>query len=265
MNGLEKSGIAKSFLGFVCASIGLIAASSVGSADADRYVVVEEAQSLQQIVERELQSARFAKQIANYNGIKSVTSIVPVDTTIQIPKPYLSKRDFGQVVFTKGDVVHTQESLVVNPPARGAYVHEGDVFTTGEDGFISLKFMSGSVVNVQPESRVSIEDIDCADIKTSCVIALNAHEGEIESQITPRPAGQPPVKFTVSTPFLSAAVRGTAFYVNVNEGADRIGVTHGLVATDVLVRPTICRKARAFSLRRALSLLWLICLMHRSS
>jgi len=30
---------------------------------------------------------------------------------------------------------------------------------------------------------------------------------------------------------LSATVRGTAFYVNVSEGADRLGVTKGLVAT----------------------------------
>lgn len=209
-----------------------LAAINAGASE-DHTVVVEEALTFKQIVENELQSAQFARQIAEYNGFAAITTIVPIGTTIQIPDPYMQRRDFGQVVFAKGDVVHTQQELVVNPPASGAYIYKGDSFTTGEDGFVSLKFSSGSVVNVQPESRVSVRDIACVDEKVSCVIALNAEAGEIESQVTPRPDGQPPIKFTVTTPYLSAAVRGTSFYVNVDDRADRIGVTHGLVATNV--------------------------------
>lgn len=218
--------------GFVVSAL-LFAIATTGLAENDHAVVVSESQTLQQIVEHELQSSRYAKQIATYNGYDADTSVVPIGATIKIPKPYLQQRDFGQVVFAKGDVVHAQQNLVVNPPAKGAQVFKGDTFSTGEDGFVSLKFSSGSVVNVQPQSRVSVKDIACADETVSCLIALNAEQGEIESSVTPRPEGQPPVEFTVTTPFLSAAVRGTAFYVNVEEGADRIGVTHGLVATDV--------------------------------
>ena len=187
-------------------------------------------QSLEQVVEDELRSSRFAKQIATYNGIDSISTILPGGTALQIPGPYMQVRQFGRVVFTKGDVTHSQRTLVVNPPAKGAFVFNGDKFTTGGDGFVSLSFSSGTVVNLQPESSVSIADIECADESVKCVIALNAEKGEVSSSITPRPEGQPPVKFSVQTPFLSAAVRGTSFYVSVEEGADRLGVTHGLVA-----------------------------------
>jgi len=95
-----------------------------------------------------------------------------------------------------------------------------------------LSFNSGASVNLQPESRVSVVDIDCADAARKCVIALNADKGEVHSEITPGPAGQPAVEFSVDTPFLSAAVRGTAFYVDVDQSANKIGVTRGMVAAE---------------------------------
>ncbi len=201
------------------------------AATQDHVVVISESLTLEQVVERELLSNRFAKQIATYNGIDGISSILPIGSSLQIPQPYMVK-NFGRVAFAKGDVVHTQRDLVVNPPVKGSMVYVGDIFSTGQDGFVSLSFNSGTSVNLQPDSRVSIVDVDCANETVRCVISLNADRGEVHSEVTPRPEGQPPVKFKVDTPFLSAAVRGTAFYVNVEDGADRIGVTRGLVAAD---------------------------------
>lgn len=234
MKGREKvSKSARFLVSRIFVSVALLTIANTSVAEKDHSIVVSEEQTLQQIVEDELQSDRFARQIAIYNGYEAGSTIIPIGATIKIPEPYMRLRNYGQVVFAKGDVVHAQPAIVVNPPVKGAYVHEGDIFTTGEDGFVSLKFGSGSVVNVQPDSRISVKDIACAEEQDSCVISLDAERGEIESQVTPRPDGQPPVEFTVTTPFLSAAVRGTTFYVSVEKGADRIGVTSGLVATDV--------------------------------
>ncbi len=204
---------------------------STAGTEEDHVVVITEVLTVEQVVKRELQSSRFAKQIATYNGLDGVSSILPIGASLQIPQPYMVK-DFGRVAFSKGDVVHTQRDLVVNPPVKGSMVYAGDIFSTGQDGFVSLSFNSGASVNLQPDSRVSVVDVDCANETVKCVISLNADRGEVHSEVTPRPEGQPPVKFRVDTPFLSAAVRGTAFYVNVEDGADRIGVTRGLVAAD---------------------------------
>ena len=59
------------------------------------------------------------------------------------------------------------------------------------------------------------------------------YKRQIDSQVTPRPADQPQIDYKITTPFLSAAVRGTAFYVTVDKDSDRIGVTEGLVSASV--------------------------------
>ena len=214
----------------VIAMAALFSVETANTASDDLVVEISEAQTVKQVVENELNSSRFADQIAAYNGIESISTILPVGASLQIPRPYFDGSNFGRVAFVKGSVVHTQRDLVVNPPSKGSMVFRGDIFTTGPDGFISLNFNSGASINLQPDSRVSVVNLDCIDETVKCVIALNADRGEIQSDITPRPDGQPPVQFSVDTPFLSAAVRGTAFYVNVEEGADRIGVTQGSVA-----------------------------------
>ncbi|OED36315.1 hypothetical protein AB833_27195 [Chromatiales bacterium (ex Bugula neritina AB1)] len=196
----------------------------------DHIVVVRSEQTVAEIVEYELQSIRYARQIAAYNGIDSVASLLPVGAILQIPRPYMDLLDFGRINFVKGDVAHTKTDLVVNPPKNGAAVHSGDIIRTGSDGFVSLSFNSGARVNLQPNSRVIVKDIDCARSAEKCVISLQATEGQVASEVTPAAKDDKPVQFSVDTPFLSAAVRGTAFYVDVENEVNRIGVTKGLVA-----------------------------------
>ena len=233
MNNREKfAEIAKALKGFAigCSMVFCVVEATVAQ-ERDRFFVVQHALTLEQIVEQELNSTRFAREIAALNGIAAVSTVVPAGTTIRVPETYLQDLESGSVVFSKGDVTHAQRWLVVNPPARGARVYPGDVFTTGKDGFVSLTFGAGSVVSVQPDSQVVVSKIQCADETEKCVIALNAEQGVVDSQVQPRPAGSPPVEFTVTTPFLSAAVRGTSFYVNVDKETNKVGVTEGLVAT----------------------------------
>ena len=137
----------------------------------------------------------------------------------------------GRVLFVKGDVTHTRTFRVVNPPAKDSPVFAGDVFTTGKDGFVTLSFTADSSINIQPDSQISIANIDCADKKKRCEIIVNVESGEAHSEVTPRADNETPVNFKVVTPYLSAAVRGTAFYVDASLEFDLIGVTQGSVAT----------------------------------
>lgn len=197
----------------------------------DLVVIVRAAQTVEQVLTEELKSTRFARQIAEFNNIASATTVLPVGTTLSIPRPYLDSLDFGRIAYVKGDVTHKQTELVVNPPPKGAQVFDGDIIQTGVDGFVSLSFKSGARVHVQPESRVVITNIDCLSDDGKCAISLEATEGQVGSEVTPRPDGQPPIEFSIETPFLTAAVRGTAFYVDLDGDVNRIGVTKGLVAT----------------------------------
>ncbi|MEM7258744.1 MAG: FecR domain-containing protein, partial [Pseudomonadota bacterium] len=210
----------------------LLGLSGVSVADeSDSIVVLKTSQSLEQLVTEELQLERYIQQIATYNNIANVSVPLPVGSTLSVPRPYIRTTQYGRIAYVKGDVTHKQTDLVVNPPAKGTQVYQGDIIQTGPDGFISLTFKSGARVHVQPESRVVVKNIDCLTDDSNCVISLTATEGQVGSEVTPRGDGQPPVQFSIDTPFLTAAVRGTAFYVDVDEGENKIGVTKGLVAT----------------------------------
>lgn len=224
LNSIKKSLIAAIASAGVCTTLGVADPS-------DHTVVIRTEQTVKQLVREELQSVRFAEQIAAYNGMPNASTVLAVGTTLAIPRPYLDSLDFGRIAFVKGDVRHSQTNLVVNPPGKGSHVFDGDVLETGSDGFVSLVFNSGARVNVQPESRIIVNDIQCIKVSVKCVIDLSATKGQVHSEVVPAVDGQPPVQFSIDTPFLTAAVRGTAFYVDVDQKENRIGVTKGLVAT----------------------------------
>jgi len=55
--------------------VALAASISVGISDSqDHVVIVRESLSVEQVVEQELQSNKFAKQIATYNGIATIST-----------------------------------------------------------------------------------------------------------------------------------------------------------------------------------------------
>ncbi len=221
---------------FVGAALAAAAPATVVSADrdvprGDQVLIVRSALTLEQLLQQRINSVEFAPQIAALNNISSVTTVLPVGTALTVPKVYLDTLDFGRIAYVKGDVTHKQTSLVVNPPRKGSQVFNGDIIQTGEDGFVSLSFKSGARVSVQPDSRVVINNIDCIDDDQNCTISLLATQGQVGSEVTPRADGQPPIEFSIETPFLTAAVRGTAFYVDLDDEKNRIGVTKGLVAT----------------------------------
>lgn len=200
--------------------------------DADSIVVLKTSKSLEQVVTEELQLERFIQQIATYNNITNVTVPLPVGASVAVPQPYIKTTQFGRIAYVKGDVTHKQTDLVVNPPTKGNQVFQGDIIQTGTDGFVSMTFKSGARVHVQPESRVVVDNIDCITDESECVISLTATDGQVASEVTPRADSKPPVQFSIDTPFLTAAVRGTAFYVDVDDIENKIGVTKGLVATE---------------------------------
>ncbi len=104
-----------------------------------------------------------------------------------------------------------------------------DVVETGSDGFVSLEFPSGRMVNIQPDSSVRLEMFDCLTGDTTCLVLVDTESGKIQSKATRR--GQQTARFIINTPYTSAAVRGPVFDI----GADdllRMGVTEGEVGVD---------------------------------
>ncbi len=196
--------------------------------DNDLVIEVEADQTLSGIVLDHLKSERFLAAIADYNNVEDSHAALPVSSQVRIPQPYLPLADFGEIVYLKGNVSHQQGNRLVNPPVQGGQVFEGDIFTTGTNGFVSIQFRGGARASVQPASRMSVSLIDCIDA-SACKIGLVASQGEILSDIEKPADDVAPITYTIDTPFLSATVRGTRFYASANGETSRLGVTRGAV------------------------------------
>ena len=97
---------------------------------------------------------------------------------MRIPKPYIEVLNFGQIAFVKGDVTLAKTDIVVNPPSRGALVHNGDIIRTGGNGFVSVSFHSGAQFNLQPDSVVKVNNVKCLEQSKNCLIELEATKSE---------------------------------------------------------------------------------------
>ena len=154
---------------------------------------------------------------------------------VRVPIHVPARGETARVAFVKGEVMRAGAPLVGDE-----LIAEGDVVVTGPDGFVSILFSPGSVVNLQPNTSATIMRLSCLEDDDSCLIDIVTGRGEIRTDVRER-AGQP-VDFRVSTPFASAAVRGTVFETVVGTETLRAAVTEGtldvLAAGETVSLPT---------------------------
>lgn len=138
------------------------------------------------------------------------------------------------VDFVKGyaTVFAHSDSAVAVFAKRGMSIVEKDLIITGENGFVSLSFNTGTVVNIQPSSQVTLDEIDCSADADHCHVLLNAVTGNINSDV--RHPKSNTTDFTITTPYASAAVRGTVFDIDISDGQLLTGVTQGRVNVDAV-------------------------------
>lgn len=193
----------------------------------DLHVVVKPGDSLNSILKRELESVDDWKLIARTNKIAEPNNLRPGDVIV-IPHSLLHKRNFARLAFVKGtgELIRAVTRLV-EVLKKGVKVFVGDTISTGNNGFVSLAFRDSTLVNIQPNSVVLIEKLECFEKKEACVISLRADDGELNLDVG-RADFEKPTKFTIETPYASAAVRGTVFDFEIREG-NVMGVTEGEV------------------------------------
>lgn len=135
----------------------------------------------------------------------------------------------ASIDFVKGyaTVFPRNDSSLAIFAKRGMEIGELDVIITGDDGFVSLSLAGGTVVSIQPDSRVFAEKLDCPEQASVCRVTLDAIQGSINANVGHE--GGTEMQFRINTPYASAAVRGTVFDIDVNQGRLLAGVTEGRV------------------------------------
>jgi len=186
-----------------------------------REVTVEADDTFFTIAVRELGSSGFAAALSEFNG-QTLSTTLTVGSIVRIPILIPAQDETATVIFVKGQV--TRAGLDIG---KNAEIRRGDVLTTGPSGFVSLQFSSGSIVNLQPDTSATLVRLNCLPADDSCLIELHTEKGQVNSDVETR-EGQP-TEFRVTTPYASAAVRGTAFKTIVDGSAFVVGVTEGAV------------------------------------
>ena len=198
------------------------------SAVQDLHITVESGDTFSGIVTRELNSYDAWGEIARYNKLDSPDDLKPGDVII-IPAQVLRLRNYATVIFAKGTAIHHNAANgTKGNVAKGDKIYAGDLIETSADGFVSVTFNGGTSVNIQPESTMKINLLECIDRENACAIKLRAEKGQLGLDVQGNGFAKPTV-FSIDSPYASAAVRGTRFDFDINDG-NALGVTEGSVA-----------------------------------
>lgn len=197
----------------------------------DLPVTVEPGDTFSRILSRELKSLDGWGEVARYNKLESPDNLKPGDVIV-IPAELLRLRNYATVVFVKG--VAQIQSLSDDGVAelkKGDRIYSGDLIKTDEDGFVSVSFNGGTSVNIQPESAMKINVLQCVEPEDACEISLESGEGQLGLDVQSVGFEKPTV-FNIVTPYASAAVRGTRFDFDISDG-NALGVTEGTVEISI--------------------------------
>ncbi len=196
-------------------------------APGDLHVVVKPGDTLTSIVTRETGLIGLWPEIQAHNKMDSPNSLNPGDIIV-IPQEILQLRNFAKVAYFKGDVTLVRKGETTpDTLQKGDKVYLGDAIQTGENGYVSLAFNGDTLVNIQPESRILLQELECFDTEKACLVKLNTSIGQMNIKVN-NVGFSERANFTIDTPYASAAVRGTELDIAVSEG-NILGVTQGAV------------------------------------
>lgn len=203
----------------------------------DREVVITSGDNFSTISLREFGSAAYWRMIAEYNGLAPDEELL-AGNVIRVPLESISRVNSAEVFFAKGRPVRffsgaNDQSDILE---IGDRVFRRDIIRTSEIGYVSLRFPSGTAVNVQPNTVVQLTDLDCRERSVTCIVELSASEGAVNSNVRQRK--QQPTRLILRTPHASAAVRGTVFDVDASDEQILVGVTEGEVDVTAQGRST---------------------------
>jgi hypothetical protein len=179
------------------------AASAVTAAGEEFTYRVRPGDTLIGLAARLLLEPRRWPELQRRNAIADPRRM-PRGSAVRIPYAWLRiSRQAARVTDRSGTVRVDGREVAV-----GALVEAGAAIETGADGALTLEMADGSVMTVQPATRLSIERLQRIDGAAADEAVLQLERGKVESQVRPRGDMG---RFEIRTPAAVSAVRGTGF------------------------------------------------------
>lgn len=136
----------------------------------------------------------------------------------------------GTMMVVKGDVKVTSGKTGKTDPAKvGTKVFAGDTITSGPDSRAKIVMSDKNVLNISPESKITIEKYENDGDKKNVDIKVDF--GKVRASVEQKYDGEKS-KFNIKTPTAVAGVRGTDFITGFNPSTrqTRIVTFSGVVA-----------------------------------
>ncbi|WP_020407679.1 FecR family protein [Hahella ganghwensis] len=183
--------------------------------------------TLQSIAQKYLMPDRRWDALVRYNKFDG-SGILKAGTLVNIPVAWL--KHYPQpatLTITQGEVwlrrAHTTNYI---PALPGNKLNIGDELKT-QEGQARVKFADGSSLSVAYQSIVIFNTLTHFSDTGMVDTRFRLLKGSIETNVTPRKG--PAARYEVTTPSAVAAVRGTAFRMNVTATVTVTEVTKGIV------------------------------------
>ena len=209
------------------ASFLLITSALFSQANSGDYKIIKvgDGENLNTIVNKYLKSKKYKNDLLRYNHI-SAAKVVP-GTELKIPYS-LSKERAARVKFLKGTVQREIQGKWVTIRRAGIVLLQHDRIKTGNASKLEIKFDDGSLLQVSSNSIISLKEY--AYSKKGRTANINLNNGSLFANVNKLRRNS---SFTVSTVTAVAGVRGTQFYVSIDDKKKvKVEVYKGKVEVD---------------------------------
>lgn len=175
-------------------------------------IQVKNGETLDTIAQKYLKSANMAKALLQYNGLNSARDVV---AGMNLKVPYsLSNKRVASVSFKVGNVEY-KDGSAWKPVALNQILIQSDVVRTLEGSKANITLDDSTVVKLGPSSTLSLANY--AYNQRSRNTNLQLSNGSAALNVTTLTRGS---NFNVSSVTAVAGVRGTKFYMGVNDNND---------------------------------------------
>ena len=162
---------------------------------------------------------------------------LPPGGRLRLPIAWLQRESsVARVVFVQGQAQLLRDGQPAQALAVGALLRSGDRLRTGTQSSLSLRFVDGSRLLLEPDSELGVEQLLVYGRSAIPAMQLRLQQGGAANQVQPD-AAQPP-RYELRTPLLNLGVRGTEFRVQATPEATRVQVLEGRVAAGDAARAT---------------------------